>query len=221
MIEVIRKGNNPKLGIFSGIHGDEWRVISSVQKSVDKYSNELSSYLYIPLCSPSAVKSKTRQNEDGVDLNRSFIKKPTIKETINIMTILKPNKFDLCVDFHEDVEVSDNSGVYVYDSGNVEGSKELKSFRSQVARITPLFSGVDDNSDTELGQISNNGYRPALPPEKNKNGEYIYEGFLDFWALIEGVTKRWMTLEVPTGLTQVKKDLVVEIFVKIFILNQI
>ncbi|MEI7579178.1 MAG: hypothetical protein WCJ58_04025 [bacterium] len=220
-MQVIRKGTNPKLGLFSGIHGDEWRIISSVKKAVDKYSDQLSSYLYIPECSPSAVKSKTRENLNGVDLNRCFIKQPIIDEAVEITNILKLDKFDLCVDFHEDVEPSENAGVYVYDSDNIEGSDILTTFRNKVVTIAPLFTGIDDSSDNDLGRMSNKGYRPALPPEKDMDGNFIYEGFLDFWALIEGITKRWITLEVPTNLTQQQKDSVVEIFIKTLILEEI
>jgi len=218
-MKIISKGNNPKLGLFSGIHGDEWRIIKHVENIMNKYSDSMSAYLYIPQCSPSAVEKKTRENENGVDLNRSFIKSPTIKEAQELVSALQPFTFDLCIDFHEDPEDSPNAGVYLYDSENIEGSEILKSFRDQVKKVAPLFTGIDDSSDTGLGRMANEGYRPSLPPEKDNDGNYIYDGYLDFWALIEGKTKRWLTLEVPTSFTDIQKEQVVDIFFKVFVLE--
>lgn len=215
-MQVIINGQNPKLGFFSGIHGDEWRVISSVRKVIDAYKTKLGSFVFIPELSPSAVKLRTRKNAERIDLNRSFTQNPQSKEAKKIISILQPYTFELCVDFHEDTELS---GVYLYDSIDVEGSEVLASFRNQVKRVAPLFSGVDDKTDKQLGRRANQGYRVSLPPEKDENGNYTYEGFFDFWALIEGKTKRWMTLEVPTNLTELQKDKIVDIFFRTFILG--
>lgn len=210
-------GKNPKLGLFSGIHGDELGVISSVKKSVHKYRTDLKSFVFIPECSPSAVKLRTRKNAEGIDLSRSFLKNPQSIEAQIIISTLEPFAFDLCVDFHEDTELP---GVYIYDSENVEGSEILASFRNQVKKVAALYSGIDDPSDEQLGRMVHEGYRVSLPPEKDENGNYIYEGFFDFWTLIEGRTKHWMTLEVPTNLTELQKDKVVDIFFQTFILGR-
>ncbi|HVX93174.1 MAG TPA: hypothetical protein VHA74_03630, partial [Candidatus Dojkabacteria bacterium] len=102
---------------------------------------------------------------------------------------------------------------------NIEGSSILTSFRNQVKEVAPLFTGIDDSSDTGLGRMAHEGYRPSLPPEKDKDGNYIYDGYLDFWALIEGKTKRWLTLEVPTSFTDLQKEQVIDIFFKTFIFS--
>ena len=208
-------GSKPRLGLFSGIHGDEWRIISSVKRTIVNYQDDLGSYVYIPKCSPSAVNSKTRTNEEGNDLNRTFIKNPQDQEAKEIISLIKPFTFDLCVDFHEDTDLN---SVYVYDSANIEGSTELAKFRNQVLKITTLYSGVDDETDEQLGGKSHEGYRVSNPPEKDENGNYEYLGFFDYWALIEKKTKRWMTLELPIGLPEAKKDKIVDIFFSTLIL---
>jgi hypothetical protein len=215
-MQVITHGTNPKLGLFSGIHGEEWGIISSVKNAILTYRMQLDSFLYIPECSPSAVKRKTRLNEEGIDLNRNFTKNPQSKEVRTIISQLAPYTFDTCVDFHED-DVS--PGTYMYDSENIEGSDALTSFRQQVTKITSLYSGVVDEADDKVRGVAHEGYRVTLSPQKDSQGNYIYEGFFDYWAFIEGKTKRWMTLEVPIGLRQSQKDAVVDIFFRTFLLN--
>jgi hypothetical protein len=217
-MDAIIHGFQPKYGFFSGIHGDEWSIISSVGKTIDTYKNNLGSFLYIPTCSPSAIHLKTRKNGEGIDLNRAFTQNSHSHEALEIITLLKPYTFDLCVDFHEDIELP---GVYVYDSINIEGSDLLTSFRNQIKAFVPLYSGTDDTKDHQLGGMAFEGYRVSPPPEKDSQGNFIYEGFLDYWALIEEKTKRWMTLEVPTNFSEFQKDKVVDIFFQTFIFGKI
>jgi len=215
-MQIITQSINPKLGLFSGIHGDEWGIISSVKKAILTHRAQLPPFVFIPECSPSAVKRKTRLNENGNDLNRCFIKNPTEKEVQAIISVLTPYTFDFCIDFHEDDLCP---GTYVYDSNNIEGSSILSSFRNQVKKINMLYTGIVDEADDTVRGEAHDGYRPSLPPKKDATSNYIYEGIIDYWALIEGKTKRWMTLEVPMGLSPEKKDAIVDIFFKTFILN--
>lgn len=215
-MRILKKGEQPTLGLFSGTHGDEWQIIASVEKMVNTHLTELPNFLYLPETSPSAVSQKSRLNSEGIDLNRGFTKEPTSREVLDIMTILRPHHFKLCVDFHEDVE---DPGVYLYDTQDIEGSQVLANFREQVSQIAPLYSGLDDERDPSLGGHIYKGYRSMNPPKKDYQGNYIYEGFLDYWALIERKTERWMTLELPTSLTPAQKDQLVEIFFQTFILK--
>src|SRR3989344_3918964 len=205
-MEIITSGKDPVLGIFSGIHGDEWKIINPVRRTINKYSEDLKPFLYIPICSPSAVKEKTRKNLYGNDVNRSFVKFPNDKEVIDIISVLKSQAFKLCIDFHEDPEFQ---GVYVYDSADSRKSKILNIFSQEIKRINiQLYSGIDDNNDTKLGGEVIDGYRVALPPEKDNHGNFIYEGFFDHWALIKEKTQRWLTLEVPTDLDHIQKEII-------------
>lgn len=218
-MNLIVYGENPTYGFFSGTHGDEWGVIEPLKEVIDTYKMRVGSFIFIPECSPTAVKNKTRNNAEGHDVNRSFIKHPTDREVLEIISDLKPYTLDTCFDFHEDNEVA---GVYVYDSYNVEGSRTLTSFRDKIRSVDiPLFSGIDDVNDNSLGRRVHEGYRVSLPPEQNTDGEYIYEGFFDYWALIEGIAKRWLTLETPTQFTQLQKKKVIDIFFQTFVLENI
>lgn len=217
-MRIITKGSHPHLGLFSGIHGDEWQIIGSVEKTVTELESQLPDFLFIPECSPTAVAQKTRLNGEGIDLNRSFTREPTSAEARAIIRVLKQQQLSLCVDFHEDVE---HPGVYLYDTEDIEGSRMLAAFRSRVAAISPLYTGLDDERDPQLGGQVYKGYRVVRPPKKDYQGNHIYEGFIDLWAMIEQKASRWITLEIPTNLTQEQKDRIVLIFFQTFILKQI
>lgn len=214
-MRLITKGEQPTLGLFSGIHGDEWQIIGSAEKAITQLSAQLPDFLFVPECSPTAVAQKTRLNGEGIDLNRSFIQYPTSTEALTILKILQSHRFKLCVDFHEDVE---HAGVYLYDTDDIEGSKNLTVFRDQVTQIAPLYTGLDDERDPQLGGQVYKGYRVVRPPKKDYQGNHIYEGFIDLWAMIEQKTQRWITLEIPTGLTQQQKDQIVLIFFQTLVL---
>jgi len=209
-------GAQTKYGFFSGLHGDETGVIESVYKALEKYKDQLGSYIYIPECSPTAVSLKTRLNGEGIDLNRAFSQHPTSDEAQSIIETVKPYIFELCVDFHEDVE---HPGVYLYDYENIEGSPKLAEFRRRVALICPLHNGVDDEFEELLGGTSIEGYHASSLPIHEVTGDVIYEGFMDQWLMHEGHTKRWMTLEVPSNLTPEQKNEIVDIFFRTLILG--
>jgi hypothetical protein len=216
MPRLFAHGQGSRFGFFSGIHGDEWSVIASVQKAILTHQAQLGSFIFIPECSPSAIQLRTRQNGEGLDLNRSFVKNPQSQEVQAIVTQLQPYTFELCVDFHEDGQ---HSGVYMYDSLNQEGSPKLAAFRAAISEVASLYSGIDDDMDEKLGGEINQGYKVSSPPEKDQTGEYVYEGFFDHWALIQGKTKHWMTLEVPEKMAQAQKDQIVELFFQTMILS--
>jgi hypothetical protein len=209
-VAIKLKNKVPKLGLFSGLRGDEQEIILAVQKVITKLNTK---FIFIPYCSPSAIKLKTRLNSDGIDINRDFTQHPQSQESKNIINQLKLHHFEICVDFHEDNQLS---GVYVYDSSDIEGTIVLENFREQVQKICPLYTGIDDRSDSFLGCEVHRGYY-SYPPQKDSFGNYIYEGFLDIWALIEKVTDRWITLELPSKLSQNQKDRIVEIFFQTFL----
>lgn len=208
-MRLITKGERPTLGLFSGIHGDEWQIIESAEKAIAQLNAQLPDFVFVPECSPTAVAQKTRLNGEGIDLNRSFTHYPTSAEALAILRVLQSHQFKLCVDFHEDIE---HAGVYLYDTDDIEGSKTLTAFREQVTQIAPLYTGLDDERDPQLGGQVYKGYRVVRPPKKDYQGNHIYEGFIDLWAMIEQRTQRWITLELPTRLTQQQKDQIVLIF---------
>lgn len=211
-MDTIQKGNNPKLLLLSGTHGDEFEVIASVKKALKKYSSILPDYLYIPEVSPSAVKLKTRINEDGKDLNRSFFDETSIKEVRKLTETVKKHQFDTCVSFHEDPEF--DKDVYLYDAfgPNIQGTEQISRYRKAVESVgLRLLNGLDDPSDPALGNVFCDGYHWWPPIKENKNG------FFPDWAFTGGYIKRYLNPEVPGKASVKVKDQLVDIFFQHFV----
>jgi len=102
--------------ISAGIHGDEPAGVETIhsylkKKDYQKYSEEWEITL-VPCINPFGYEANTRENHDGVDLNRKFNSSSPPKEVI-IAQNLFDSPFDLTIELHEDV---DSSGYYLFHS---------------------------------------------------------------------------------------------------------
>ena len=212
-IKYYAGGARPRLLIISGMHGDESDVIKCVGQAVKKYLNKLPPFVFIPKASPSAVRQRTRFNQEKIDLNRNFIDATQSDEVKTIMSIVKKYKFDLCVSFHEDMEQEE---FYCYDCGEYQDCCKIKSFQ-QAARSYgfKLFNGIDDHSDPALGYQVIDGY-VGMPPDFYLQNNGTFEN----WAMRHGIIKRVLIPEIPGKLPKNKKQQLTELFFRQVILGE-
>ena len=211
VLDYFQEGNEPKLLIHSGTHGDELDVIPFVGASVEKYLNSLSDFVYIPKVSPSAAKLKTRLNKNGIDLNRNFLSGASDEESVANMEFHGKYKFNLCVDFHEDPELAD---FYMYDSGKLPDRILLEVQKAITSASIELFNGVDDPNDPALGFKFENGYRSF---ENEDLGEM--DGTFWGWFRANNEGGRIIVIEIPGKLEKEKKEELVEIIFEKLILH--
>lgn len=198
-------GTRPHLLIITGMHGDEFKAVKCVEQAVKKYLNKLPPFVFIPKASPSAVRQRTRFNQEKIDLNRNFFDDTQSSEVKIIMNIVKKYKFDLCVSFHEDPEQEE---FYCYDSGEGQNCFKIKGFQQVVCAYGfKLFNGIDDRSDPALGYQFIDGYI-GMPPDFYLQNNGTFEN----WAIRRGIIKRILTLEIPGKLPKNKKQQLVELF---------
>lgn len=199
-------GENPKLLIHSGTHGDEYEVTDFVTEAIFKYENELPPFIFVPVVSPSAVERKTRVNESGTDMNRGFFSDSKDPEVQANIEIIKNHKFDLFVSFHEDWEFSE---YYIYDWGYSKTKNELVLKHNQWLKNNGigLFNGVDDPLDLALGYEFVEGYNKSAHVEKDKD-----DGIISDWILNRKVSKEYLLPEIPQQLSREKKDMIVDSF---------
>lgn len=202
MPRVITNGANPTLLLDSGTHGDEAEIIPLIEDALDMYRNKLPPYMYIREVSPSAVRLRTRKNEEGHDINRVFRDDSQSREVQSLIRTLRPYRFSLGVSFHMDLG---NDAFYFYDSGDFSGNSILEKFQSDLEQLSiPLLSGVDDKHDPILGDPYTRGY-PTHPPSKTHTGD----GTMWSWFLTHDKVKRLFMAEIPGRLvTNLKKELV-------------
>lgn len=207
------KGGSPTLLIHAGTHGDEYGVIESVRKAVEKYEERLPDFVYVPVVSPSAVAKRTRVNGDGIDLNRNFFEDSSIAEVEANFAIARGKNIDTVATFHEDPEPG--SRFYLYDVGVGLGENESwKKFCNDLESMgVGLLNGVDDPNDPELNYTFTDGYHfwPVL-----ENG--YPGGSFNEWATRNGIPKALLP-EVPGHLTQDKKNEIVDLFFRYFLLK--
>jgi hypothetical protein len=103
----------PAVAFAAGVHGDEpaapWALHSLVRDGLlDRSFN----YRFWPCTNPSGYELGTRENADGVDINRSFNRGGTTPEARTIVTANRDRKFALSFDMHEDYEAE---GFYCYE----------------------------------------------------------------------------------------------------------
>lgn len=201
IITYYQKGNDPKLLIHTGTHGDEFSVIDLTKKYILSIAKVLPDFVFVPEVSPTAVAQKTRKNIRGIDLNRSFFEDCDEVEIKDNMELITKFNFDLCISIHEDYEFS---SFYMYDSGYLQPAiwQRFANKLNQVGMQT--LTGVDDMSDPELGYEFMNGY-PAFDDAVARSNSGCFSNYF----LSRGSLKRFILPEIPTQCSSEVKEKVI------------
>jgi hypothetical protein len=210
-LSYYQNGDNPKLLIHAGTHGDEYEVIDIVTETIDKYLDILPPFIYVPKVSPSAVNAKTRLNKNGNDLNRVFYSDITDEEVQENIEVMQKGLFDLFVSFHEDPELD---SYYIYDTNfDDQPTKLIIDHNTWLkSQGIPLLNGLDDPTDSELGYEFIDGYK------KFKHEETTDNGMILVWGLNHKVIQHSILPEIPGKMELGKKRTLVDsIFQKVII----
>ena len=129
--------------ITGGIHGDEPAGPASVLRFLERDNTHLLQrfkFLILPCINPYGYVHSTRENKRGVDLNRSF-EDTDIAEVEIVKATVAEQRFDFCIDFHEDWEAK---GVYLYEAQRDERWIGPKITR-QIENIGPIDGEMGEN----------------------------------------------------------------------------
>lgn len=203
VIEYYSFGDDPKLLITSGVHGDEFEVVDSVRIAINRYHERLPSFVYIPVVSPSGYAAKTRLNAEGLDPNRTIFEGTTSDEGQLVVGMVKDYKFDLYIDFHEDSTFHD---FYLYDTPPILKPEKKEQLLSEIEKLgVGLFSGIDDPDDPVLANRVVGGYTNF----SLENDDHSLESWMRFSKRV----KETIVPEVP-GLVsiEIKNQIVDAIF---------
>lgn len=161
----------PKYIVLSGIHGDERAAALSAYRFFRDVLNGHNVPLsfkegviihVMPVGTPSAINLFTRENEDGVDINRNFGFATPAKETQAITNWLNANTdADLFIDCHNSGAL--NEVVVILGDSNNDAVDMVKRIALQgVDRIIPFWRDVigyhpveveylDENNEPQVG----------------------------------------------------------------------
>ena len=139
----IGQGVHKSILITGGIHGDEPAGPASVLRFLERDNIHLLQcfkFLILPCLNPYGYVHNTRENKQGVDLNRSF-EETDIAEVDIVKETIKGQRFDFCIDFHEDWEAK---GVYLYEAQRDEQWIGPEITR-QIEKIGPIDGEVGES----------------------------------------------------------------------------
>src|SRR3990172_9734506 len=125
-IYMLQCGEGEK-GVFlsAGMHGDEPAGVEALLRFIELSSRKTGEgikkgykkyqFTIIPCMNPTGIEKGIRENIKGTDLNRKFggrAGKDTPEEVMIVQRAVEGKRFDLYIDFHEDIEVE---GFYLYE----------------------------------------------------------------------------------------------------------
>lgn len=107
------RGRRPRVYLSAGVHGDEAAPPHALLELVRSGAlDDRATWFVVPMLNPTGFVLGTRENADGVDLNRDYKDVRTAEVAAHVAWLRHQPNFDLTLCLHEDWEAS---GFYVYE----------------------------------------------------------------------------------------------------------
>lgn len=177
----------------AGIHGDEPAgSIALLNLMEEAWFDEHLNWTLLPLLNPDGWEARTRENSQGVDLNRDFLNFKATETQALAQWIPQRAPFDLYLSLHEDWE---SSGFYLYEINACAAASLSASILSAVAKVIPIEpqGTVDGHRLNAPGLI----LHPPRPDEPEGWPEAIYHA--DLYSLHS------YTFETPSSLALARR----------------
>jgi predicted deacylase len=168
----------------AGIHGDEPSGPLAVLRLLQENRWPETNVWLIPCLNPAGFRRNTRENAQGVDLNRDYRHSQSAEVSAHIDWLKSQPKFDLNLILHEDWE---SNGFYVYELNPRKKRSLAEPMVEAVRELCPIeTANLVDNWPCNAGII-----RPAVDPmERPQWAEPVY--------LVVNKTIQSYTLETPS-----------------------
>jgi hypothetical protein len=146
----------PEVYISTGVHGNEpagpMAVLDMLRRKAFPKSLNVTIF---PLINPNGLVAGTRENADGIDLNRDYGFRPVAYETRSQLEWIGERMFDLVICLHED---DDGEGFYIYSHVDADTPHDYAELALQAARP---WTGIDPRECID-DMPANNGL--MMPP---------------------------------------------------------
>ena len=166
-----KPGTGSRVYLSAGIHGDEPAgPLALLELLRDGFFTDDNHWLICPALNPTGLAARTRENTNGVDLNRDYLLRSTSEVQAHAAWLDSVKTPDLFVSLHEDWETS---GFYFYEINlGCEDLDRTQSILKSVARWFPPEPGpvIDGHDVTGPGWI----YHVAEPDIPEGWPEAIY-----------------------------------------------
>jgi len=174
--------------LSAGIHGDEPSgPYAMLEMLKEGYFDERLSWLLCPLLNPTGMSLGTRENAEGVDLNRDYLKRKTAEVHGHVTWLESQLVPDIFISLHEDWE---SEGFYLYEIQTHICRSDAKTILGDAKMVIPVEPSliIDDHEVREPGWI----FHKPEPDSREQWPEAIF--------MAERGTKVSYTLETPSSL---------------------
>ena len=149
----------PKLYLSSGVHGDEpappQALLDLLRRGV--FDDRAEWYL-VPLLNPTGFLARTRENAEGIDLNRDYRQPRSTEILAHTRWLAKQPRFDVTFCLHEDYEAA---GFYLYEVN----THELPSLADVMLAAAATHSPIEQATMIDGREASGPGLiRPSIDP---------------------------------------------------------
>jgi protein MpaA len=143
----------PLIALTAGVHGDEPAGPHALLALVE--NDELDrryAYRLWPCTNPSGFANGTRENAEGVDVNRAFGRGGHTPEARALLMSNRDRKFLLSIDLHEDC---DAQGFYCYEYGECDiGVAVVEAVRAEGYPVEDVLRPDAAGEAEEIGGLS-------------------------------------------------------------------
>ena len=134
----------PSIYISTGVHGDEPAgPMALLELLRRKAFPDSANYTFVPMVNPTGLVAGTRENADGIDLNRDYGLSPVSEETRSQLEWIGQRQFDLTLCLHEDY---DGQGFYVYSH---EDPSDPNDYAGLAIEAAAPFTGIDPREEID------------------------------------------------------------------------
>jgi murein peptide amidase A len=168
----------------AGIHGDEPSGPLALLQLMKGNNWPRANLWVVPCLNPTGLRLNTRENEQGIDLNRDYRHRKSLEVSAHIHWLERQPDFDLTLLLHEDWEAT---GFYLYELSEGPAPSFGEAIIAAVREQCPIeTSELVDNFMCRAGII-----RPQFRPEDRPQwAEAVY--------LIANKSRLNYTLETPS-----------------------
>lgn len=146
-------GRRPVVYVSSGVHGDEPSGPQALLELLQEdFFDQRAEWQICPMLNPVGMEAGTRENGEGVDLNRDYLNRLSIEARIHVAWLEQQPVPELFVSLHEDWE---SSGFYLYEinaAGFDSGALDIISAASSAIAPEPEVV-IDDHEVKARGWI--------------------------------------------------------------------
>jgi len=193
----------PSIYLSAGVHGDEPAPPMALLKlfQSQKLSDKVN-WTVVPLVNPTGLAQNTRENAEGIDLNRDF-KAPKSVEARSLCAFLEhQNPFTLSLLLHEDWE---SKGFYLY-ALPLPGSDAIaEAIISSVSEEIPI-----DRDESIDGMEASHGIIRPDPSDLDRDPKLQGEWPEAFFIYHRELARLQFTLEAPSAFPLEKRVKAIE-----------